>query len=252
MDYVRLEGVTKAYDRKYGAPTLREHVDGADASQVDLAVKDVTLSVGSGECVGVLGRRRSGRSTLLGLVAGLYRPDTGTVKVRGRATGLVSMGAGFSVTVPLRENIQLNAALLGLTPDRLAACLDEVLEFASLDRTALAYPFREISGQQRRQVGYWLAVASSPDVFVADGVVVLGKGERLERCYEALVAMREDGHAMLLGTNNKTALRRLCTRGIVLDGGEVVCDGSLKEAFRALRHLRRGDGRPRHDPPDPS
>jgi ABC-2 type transport system ATP-binding protein len=242
MEYVRLEEVHKSFWRRYGAPTLRAQQERADLNQVDHALRSVSMTVDAGEAVAVLGRPRSGRSTLLSVIAGVYRPDAGRVYVRGRATGLTAMGAGFSLMVPVRANIELSAALLGMRKQQVQECLDEILDFAGLARAALDYPFREISGAQRRRVGYALVMASRPEVFLADGIVVMGKGDQLERCYRDLEAMRDAGHALLLASNSKAVTRRLCSRGVVLDHGEVVFDGPPRKALRELRALRRGGG----------
>jgi ABC-2 type transport system ATP-binding protein len=204
--------------------------------------------VQSGEGVAVLGLRKAGRSTLLSVVTGLYRPDRGRVLVHGRATGPVAIGGGFTAAVPLREILAVGAQLMGLTPQQLDERRDDVLAFAGLDRTVLDVPLREISGVQRRRVGYALALAARPDVFVADGLVVMGKGEQAEQCYRELETMRESGHVLLLATNTKAVTRRLCARGIVLHHGELIFDGPLRPALSELQALRRGArGRPPAD-----
>ena len=238
MEYVALTGVYKAFARRYGAPTLRSHHEKGDRQIVDEALIDVSLSVSSGEAVGVMGLARSGRSTLLDVIAGKYRPDQGEVWVRGRATGLVAAGAGFSANVAVRSNLELNAAFLGTPPEVLAARIPDILAFAGLKERWLEYPLREIEGPQRRRLAYAAAVASAPEVFLADRFVVVGGGLK-DRCLDDLAALRDAGHALILATNNKGVLKRLCSRAVVLDDGRLAHDGTVREAFAELRRQRR-------------
>jgi ABC-2 type transport system ATP-binding protein len=240
MEYVRLDDVHKRYYRRYGAPSLRLQQGRKRTNDVDEAINGCSLTVGRGEAVAVLGLRHSGRSTLISLIAGLYRPDQGTVRVRGRPTGLIAVGAGFSPTVPVRNCISLNAALLGMGEEQLDASMDEVLDFAGVRSQELGYPLRELPGSKRRLLAYALAVRSRPDVFLADGKVVLGNDEMAERCFESLESLRADGQAQVLATNNKTVVRRLADRAIVLDEGRIAFDGSVGPALKALKRLRRG------------
>ena len=238
MEHVVLRGVHKSFARRYGAPTLRSHHEKGDQQLVDEALIDVSLTVSSGEAIGILGLARSGRSTLLDVVSGKYRPDRGKVLVRGRATGLVAAGAGFSANVSVRGNLELNAAFLGTPPELLSTRMPDILAFAGLKQRWLDYPLREIDGPQRRRLAYAAAVASAPEVFLADRFVVVGGGLK-ERCLNDLATLRDSGHALVLATNNKPVLKQLCTRAIVLDGGRVVLDGSLRGAFAELRRQRR-------------
>lgn len=241
MEYVRLDDVYKAFNRRYGAPTLRLH-QGAKrrVSDVDPALRGVTLRVDDGEAVAVLGTRRSGRSTLVSVIAGLYRPDAGTVRVHGRVSGLTSMGAGFSAQLPLRNCVDLNASIIGMSKEQLDASMDDILAFSGLREGDMRHPMREIAGTQRRQLGYALAVYSKPDVFLADGLVVLSRADLTERCFGMLENLRDDGTSMVLATNKKSVVTRLATRAVVLSAGEVAFDGPVRPALRALRTLRGG------------
>lgn len=239
MEYVRLDDVHKRYYRRYGAPSLRLQQGRKRTNDVDEAINGCSFTVERGEAVALLGLRRSGRSTLISLIAGLYRPDQGTVRVRGRPTGLIAMGAGFSATVPVRNCVSLNAALLGMSKGQLDASMDEILAFAGMRTQELGYPLRELPGSKKRLLAYALAVRSRPDVFLADGKVVLGKDETAERCFESLESLRADGQAQVLATNNKAIVRRLADRAIVLDEGTIAFDGPVGPAFKALKRLRR-------------
>lgn len=239
MDYVRLDEVHKRYERRYGAPTLHLHQGRRKGNEVDEALKGCTLRVSGGESVAVLGPRNAGCSTLISVIAGLYRPDSGTVLVRGRATGLVAMGAGFASALPVQSCVSLNAAILGMSKQQLEESMGEILAFSGLDAAALKFPLREISGAKKRLLAYGIAVRSKPDVMLADGTVVVGKGDVAERCLVELGRLRDAGHALVIATNDKDFMSRLCERAIVLDDGQIVFDGSPNKARRLLKSLRR-------------
>ena len=132
MDYVRCAGVYKSFERRYGAPTLRTHVGKTQRDKIDRALTDISFTVKSGEAIGVIGRRQSGRSTLVSVLNGLYRPDQGTVHVRGRPTGPIAMSVGFASDMPAADNITLNAQLLGMSPDDIENRRDAIIAFSRL------------------------------------------------------------------------------------------------------------------------
>lgn len=238
MDFVRAIDVHKFFERKYGAPTLRTHVDRKDRDRVDPALAGVTFVAGSGEAVAVLGRRRSGKSTLISVINGLYQPDRGTILVRGKPTGPIAMGVGFAPSLSTRDNIPLNAQLLGLSRRDLDHRWDSILSFAQLKPAELGYPLRELTPKSRQQLAYSIMVHVEPEVVLADGAVVVGDKEFREKSLERLEELRERGHALVLATKSRDVIRRLCSRALVLDAGRVVFDGDVREGFRTLRRLK--------------
>lgn len=239
MDYVVLEGVHKSFKRRYGAPTIHEQVRRRPSRGVDLALRDVTFTVQSGEAVAVLGRRRSGRSTLISVVSGLYKPDRGSVLVRGRVSGTTAMAAGFFVSTSMAENLRLNALLVGMTSREYAEKRSEILDFAGATDMNLALPMREVRPRLRSRLAYSVVLHADPDVFVADGAVTVGDQDFREASLRRLAELRDRGSALVLATNDKPAVVDLCTRALVLEAGEVVFDGAPRQAIKKLRALRR-------------
>jgi ABC-type polysaccharide/polyol phosphate transport system ATPase subunit len=238
MDYVTCEGVHKSFLRKYGAPTLRAHVGRTRPDSVDRALVDVSFTVQAGEAIGVIGRRRSGKSTLISVLNGLYRPDEGTVHVRGRPTGPIAMGVGFAADLTAADNLTLNAQLLGMSRDDIHSRWDDIVAFSRLKSAELVYPLRELEPKARQRLGYSVVLHAEPDVFLADDRVLVGDKDFRDASMTRLEALRDAGHAMVLATNRRSLLRQLCSRAIVLEKGEIVFDGALKPAFRTLRELR--------------
>jgi lipopolysaccharide transport system ATP-binding protein len=238
MDYVSCEGVHKSFVRKYGAPTLRAHVGKTQRDKVDRALVNVSFTVESGESIGVIGRRQSGKSTLISVLNGLYRPDSGTVHVHGRPTGPIALGVGFASDLTAADNLTLNAQLLGMSRDDIETRRDAIIAFSGLKPAELRYPLRELEPKARQRLSYSIVLHAEPDVFLADDRVLVGDKEFRTASLTRLEALRDAGSAMVLATNRRPLLRQLCSRAIVLEKGEIVFDGPLKPAFRTLQELR--------------
>lgn len=239
MDLVRVCDVHKAFIRKYGAPTLRAHVNGKVSQQVDSALVGVTMVARSTDSVAVLGRRRAGKTTLLSVINGLYRPDRGTVHVRGKPTGPLALGVGFVPSLPTRENIPINAQLLGMSRTDVDKRWDAILDFAELKPAELGYPLRELEPKTRQRLAYSIMLHTQPDVLLADGAVVVGDKDFREKSLSRLESMRDQGHTLVLATRSRDIVRRLCNRAIVLEAGKVVCDGDVREGYKTLKRLRQ-------------
>lgn len=235
MDVVRLTGVVKRFDRRYGAPTAQEHHASGRQPGVDVALEGVDLVVEAGEAVGVLGTRRSGRTSLLSVISGVYRPDEGTVLVRGRAGGLVQMSAGFSPSSSVSSNVRLNGLLMGLTIEQINDRLEHVLADAGVPASLLPFPLRDLPAPRRQRLAYLLAMHSDPDVFLADKTIVTGDAAFREQGLAAIEAHRDAGRAVVLATNDGRILRRVCSRGIVLRRGRLVFDGRVRKAIQVHR-----------------
>jgi ABC-type polysaccharide/polyol phosphate transport system ATPase subunit len=240
MDYVVLEDVHKAYARRYGAPTLRAHHERAERDRLDRALRGVSLRVPSGDGVAIMSTRRSGRSTLLAVVAGLYRPDSGSVRVHGRVTGFQAMGAGFVSSLPVARNLRVGAALLGMRPSDLEERRPAILEHAGLGDEVLGYPTRDLQGSQRRRLAYSLVLFSRPDVLLADGLVLFGDKKFRQASLDQMKQLRDEGHALVLATHHPTVMRTLCSRAVVMNRGEVAYEGGFRQARRTLAALRAG------------
>jgi ABC-2 type transport system ATP-binding protein len=205
-----------------------------------VALRGVSLTVQEGDGFALLGRPGAGRSTLLSLMAGLLRPDAGTVRVRGWAGGLPAAGAGFLRYLPVGENITRNLMLLGESHAHAKAMVPEVAEWLGLaDRTEVQT--RTLPRPVVRQLGYATALHSRPTVFLADeDVATLPKPIR-ERSLQRLEQFRSQGHALVVATNRRDVLNRLCTRGVVLARGRVVTEGDVEHLLNVLKGVPMPD-----------
>jgi len=191
------------------------------------AVRDVSLALQRGDALGVLGSNGSGKSTLVKILAGILPPDTGEVRLRGRLTSVVSVGAGFHPHLTGLENIRVNAAVMGIGPEELAELQPEILAFAGLGER-ISKPVGMYSAGMRMRLGFAVATAASPDVMIFDEVLAVGDQRFRARCADRMAELR-DRSAMVMVSQSPVMLGNYCTHAIWLDDGEVRGFGTIDD-----------------------
>lgn len=208
---------------------------------VFMALQGVSLTVNRGETVGIVGSNGSGKSTLLQVVAGLLQPNGGTVEVRGRPAALLELGAGFNPEFTGRENIYLNAAILGLSQEEIDARFDSIVEFSGLadfiDRAVNTYS----SGMYVR-LAFSVAVSVDPDILIVDEALAVGDEGFQRKCLARIEAMRDAGATILFVSHAMGMITQLCDRAILMDRGEVLIDGEPKEVASNYYRLTHAPG----------
>lgn len=181
------------------------------------ALGDVSFSLRRGECLGLVGSNGAGKTTLLRLVSGLIKPDRGEIRRRGRMGALIALGAGFNPVLTGRENIYVNAAILGLTKRETEARLDEIIAFAEIG-DALEAPVQSYSSGMTVRLGFAIAAHLEPDLLLIDEVLAVGDLAFREKCL-AHVTANLDRMAVVFVSHNNADLCRLCTRALWLEKG---------------------------------
>ena len=204
------------------------------------ALRDVTLEVSEGETVGLLGANGSGKSTLLGLVAGILPPTSGQVRVRGRIGSLLELGAGFNGELSGRDNVFLNASLLGLPRREILRRFDEIVAFAELEPFIDTQVKHYSSGMYVR-LGFAVAVHADPDVLLVDEVLAVGDDAYQRKCLAKVAELQARGRTILFVTHALDVVPRICRRAVVLDHGRLVHDGDPAAGAAVLRRLLRGE-----------
>lgn len=242
-DIVRLNSVTKHFVvRKDNS--LKDRIvhlgQLGRAHRADfVAVDDVTLTIEAGTTVGLLGANGSGKSTLLKLIGGIVSPTTGTVNTRGRMAALLELGAGFHPDLSGRENVYLNASILGLSRAEVDREFDAIVAFSGIgDFIDTAVKFYS-SGMYVR-LAFAVAVHTDPDILLVDEVLAVGDEAFQRKCMERIAQFREEGRTIILVSHSAQQVAELCDRGIVLSDGRVVYDGDTNEAIGALRDVLDG------------
>jgi ABC-type polysaccharide/polyol phosphate transport system ATPase subunit len=198
------------------------------------AMRDVDLTVEQGERVAVLGRNGAGKTTMLSLVAGVTSPSTGHVVVRGRIAPLLAVGVGFSAELTGRENVFVNAAVLGLPANDIGRRFDEIVDFSGLE-AFIDTPVNTYSSGMFIRLGFAVAVHAEPDVLLVDEVLSVGDATFQNKCNERMQQLAAAGTTVLAVSHNLAGLRALCTRGVVVDAGRVIADLTFEEA--SLRYV---------------
>jgi len=200
------------------------------------ALRDIDLSIRAGETVGLIGHNGSGKSTLLKLIGGVLDPSKGTVEYRGRIGALIELGAGFHQDLTGRENVYLNAALLGLTKKETEARFDEIVAFADI-HDFIDTQVKFYSSGMFVRLAFAVAVNTDPDILLVDEVLAVGDESFQRKCLEKIDELRLQGIAVIIVSHNLGIIQELCDRTVLLDHGELLYDGDPREGIRRFREV---------------
>jgi lipopolysaccharide transport system ATP-binding protein len=200
------------------------------------ALDAVSFEVGRGECLGIIGRNGSGKSTTLGLIAGVLRPSAGAIETHGTIAPLLELGAGFHPDLSGRDNIILNGILLGLTRGRVMENMDRIIEFSELAEF-MDQPLRTYSSGMVARLGFSVAVHLSPDILLIDEVLAVGDEAFQRKCIGKIQEFRAKGVTMVFVTHNLRDVEKSCDRVALLDSGRLVELGKPADVVRRYHSL---------------
>jgi ABC-type polysaccharide/polyol phosphate transport system ATPase subunit len=237
---IELHNVSKIYRRYSGRQfatlksALLQRSILRDLSPTDTfpALENVSFTVAQGRTYGVIGRNGSGKSTALKLVAGITKPTSGTVTVRGRISALIELGAGFHPEISGRENVFINGIMLGLTKREITARFDEIVEFAELENFIDA-PVKTYSSGMYMRLGFAVAIHVDPDLLLVDEVLAVGDEGFTHKCLDKFAEFRRRGKTILLVTHSLGVVERFCDEALWLDGGKVRAHGDPRRVIDA-------------------
>jgi ABC-type polysaccharide/polyol phosphate transport system ATPase subunit len=236
---IRLVDAGKRYTKYEDQPMLLTsilHLHPRTRRSALWALRGCNITVGPGECVGVLGLNGSGKSTLLQMLAGVTAPSEGSVLVRGRVAPLVQVGVGFHPELTGRENVYVNGTILGLTHAEINERFDEILDFAELAEF-IDTPVKFYSSGMYVRLGFSVAIHAEPDVLLVDEVLAVGDLPFQMKCFERMQSIRATGTTMVVVSHNIHAVRRLCDRALVLNRGRVRFEGPIADAVNNYYEL---------------
>ncbi len=202
------------------------------------ALRDVDLDVEGGEIFGLIGRNGSGKSTLLKVVARVLAPTLGRLRTRGKVSPLLELGAGFHPELTGRENVYLNATLLGHTSREVEAQLDGITEFAELGRFMDA-PIRTYSSGMVARLGFAVATAWQPEILIVDEVLAVGDDNFKLKCKTRMKNFRSGGTTILLVTHDMDTILAMCKRAAWLDEGKIVSIGAAEAVVSDYRESQK-------------
>jgi ABC-type polysaccharide/polyol phosphate transport system ATPase subunit len=203
------------------------------------AVDDIGFSVGKGEFFGIVGRNGSGKSTLLKCLAGIYNADAGTIDIDGRLSPFIELGVGFNPELTARDNVVLNAIMLGLTRRQARERFDDIIAFAELEEF-IDLPLKNYSSGMSVRLAFAVTVEVEADILLIDEVLAVGDAAFQQKCFEQFEQLKRDGRTMVLVTHDMSAVERFCDRAMLVDRGKVLKIGDPHEIALAYNELNFG------------
>jgi ABC-2 type transport system ATP-binding protein len=236
MESIVVEGATKRFTLRHAHSIKEMTVRAARRQSLSTsftALDDVSLTVHQGESLALMGLNGSGKSTLLKLISGVMQPDAGSVRVRGRVAGLIEVGAGLHPDLTGRENIFLNAAILGMSRAETEAKYDAIVAFSEIEKF-LETQVKFYSSGMFMRLGFSVAVHTEPDIFLVDEVLAVGDPPFQKKCVERIQEFHEDGRTLVIVSHDMGTLERICGRGVVLREGRSAYEGDIHDAVDFL------------------
>ena len=192
------------------------------------ALKDVSFEVKRGEFFGIIGRNGSGKSTLLKILAGIYTPDKGKVKVNGAVSPFLELGVGFNPDLSGRDNIYLNGTILGLSRKEIRSRFDQIVDFAELERF-IDQKLKNYSSGMHVRLAFSVAIHVNKDILLMDEVLAVGDTNFQNKCITEFIRFKEMGNTVILVTHDLSAIRKYCDRAMLLRDGRNFKIGAAEE-----------------------
>jgi ABC-2 type transport system ATP-binding protein len=235
---IEVRNVSKEFSLHYHKTLKRVMVAKLRAETTNetfLAVNDVTFDVQQGESIGLMGLNGSGKSTLLRIIMGVMRPNSGTVRTRGRVSGLIATGAGFHPEMTGIENIYMNAAILGMSKEQTDEKFDAIAAFADIGKF-LDSPVGQYSSGMSSRLGFAVAINMDCDIFIADEVLAVGDQPFKKKCIAKMEEIRDSGVTLFYVSHSAGSVRRMCERVLVLERGRLAFDGDVDAGIHFLKY----------------
>lgn len=236
---IEVDGVSKVFT-VHKDKSLKERIVNAARSRRHAerftALDNVSFEVRAGESIGLIGANGSGKSTLLKTIGGILTPDSGEVRVRGRIAALLELGAGFHPDLTGRENIFLNAHMLGLADEEIEAQMDSIIDFSGIEPFIDTQVKFYSSGMYVR-LAFAVAIHSNPDILLVDEVLAVGDEPFQRKCMDKIRQFREEGRSIILVSHSAEQIVKVTDRSVVLDHGKVIGIENSRDAMTLLRGL---------------
>lgn len=246
---IKVENLSKKYiighQRQEGYTTLRDSISNgsknllgklrgkssADSTSEEFwALKDLNFEIKQGDRVGIIGRNGAGKSTLLKVLSRITEPTNGSIRIKGRVASLLEVGTGFHPELTGRENIFLNGAILGMEKTEIQRKFDEIVDFAEVEKF-LDTPVKRYSSGMYVRLAFAVAAHLEPEILIVDEVLAVGDTQFQKKCLGRMSKVAQEGRTVLFVSHNMAAINTLCSTGIVLDKGNIVCTGDTSKCI---------------------
>jgi ABC-2 type transport system ATP-binding protein len=236
---IRVEHVSKRFVLRH-THTLKETVVAffkrKTLTSAFEALDDVSFDVNRGESVAIIGYNGSGKSTLLKMVAGVYRPDSGSIGIRGRVAALLEVGGGFHPDLTGRENVYLNGAILGMSQEEIQERYDSIVDFAEIAEFMDTEVKHYSSGMYVR-LAFAVAIHVEHEVLLADEVLAVGDERFQQKCFEKIRELKAAGKTIFMVSHALDGIKDYCDRGILIHEHKILFDGPISDAVDAMRAI---------------
>ena len=241
---IQVAGLSKVYsiyDRPLDRLKEALHPGGRKFHHDFHALQDVSFDVRRGEAVGIIGQNGSGKSTLLKILVGVLTPTAGQVQVAGRVSALLELGAGFNPEFTGRENVYLNATIMGLAKGEIDARFDDIAAFADIG-DFIEQPVKTYSSGMYVRLAFSVAISVEPDILVVDEALAVGDVAFQYKCIKKITSMLSNGATIILVTHDISAVKKICTVGLWLDKAKIAMFGDPVKTSDGYLDFMRGDG----------
>lgn len=195
------------------------------------ALKEINFTIKQGEFVGIIGRNGSGKTTLLRIIAGIYKPTSGKIKVHDEITPFLEIGVGFQGDFTTRENIYINGALLGFSRKEMDKRFDNLIEFAELKKFT-DIKLNKLSAGMQVRLAFTIAIQSSAPILLVDEVIAVGDINFQKKCKDVFRDFKKNGRTVLFVSHDLNSIQEYCDRALVLEHGQVVNEGSPRDMIK--------------------
>lgn len=238
-DFNRWLHKIRGKDDPYLKITEKNTRDEQGGSKFVWALDDISFDVHQGDVLGIIGRNGAGKSTLLKILSNVTSPTKGNIKIKGRIASLLEVGTGFHPDLTGRENIYLNGAILGMSKKEIKSKFEEIVAFSGVDKY-IDTPVKRYSSGMYVRLAFSVAAHLEPEILIVDEVLAVGDAEFQRKCLGKMKEVSQQGRTVIFVSHNLVAVKSLCTKGIVLEQGKLVFNGSADEAVE--HYLRTSVG----------
>lgn len=219
MDAIVLKNISKKYNLSNSRPLLIKSFL-SNKKQEKWALKNISLNIKKGETIGIIGENGSGKSTLLKIISGITTPTSGSVMINGKVASLIELGAGFHPDLTGKENVYLNATLLGLSKKEIEKKYKEIEDFADIGEY-INQPIRTYSSGMVVRLGFSVAIHLDPDILLIDEVFAVGDEEFQRKCLEKIAQLKHEHKTLFIVSHNLSLIQNICESAICVENGKI-------------------------------
>jgi len=234
---IKVEGISKKF-KLYRSPAdrLKEIILRKPYHKDFIALANISFEVGAGQTLGIIGQNGAGKSTLLKILSGIVIPDSGTIQIDGKVTGLLELGTGFNAEMTGLENIYMNGTLIGMTKDEIDQKKQTIIDFSELGEF-IHEPIKTYSSGMTMRLAFSIAIHADPKCFLVDEALAVGDAYFQQKCMRKIQEFRENGGSIVFVSHDMNAVKMLCDSAIMLDQGRMIDCGEPKDVVDFYQNM---------------